>query len=375
MFSVAPEAGNGTPSSSPSPASPHNVISCIPVVGGEAQAGAVAPGETTAIVDFETVVTHWGKPQATVYVGATSPAVRKITEGSNEDAAVRQETAVEPGGSASRPVQLPNMPAEQLATTARVPLGKPVVLGTGGTTSGLTGNIQDNAALVFNRSDSPTFSGAISGAGGVTQAGRGILLLFGTNTYSGGTTINAGTLKLKDSASLPSGMAAAVNGTLDRSAFGAAVSTLTGTGTVNHSGAGNNTLSVDSGTFAGTIENTGGTLALLKTGSGQLILSGIDRYTGGTTISDGSLIVTSNSALAGRTSRTVAASGTFLFDPSQAASPVAVSSRAAAVPEPSTFVLLGAGVLTVIALRTRRNRSRYNTEHCLILKQSILGKQ
>ena len=64
---------------------------------------------------------------------------------------------------------------------------------------------------------------------------------------------------------------------------------LTGSGTVNHSGTGGNTLAVSSGVFAGTIQNTGGTLALCKLGSGQLMLCGSNSYTGGTTIADGTL--------------------------------------------------------------------------------------
>jgi autotransporter-associated beta strand protein len=54
----------------------------------------------------------------------------------------------------------------------------------------------DNGALVFERSDVVTFPGVISGTGSVTQAGIGTAILTGNNTYSGGTTITAGTLQL-----------------------------------------------------------------------------------------------------------------------------------------------------------------------------------
>ncbi len=56
----------------------------------------------------------------------------------------------------------------------------------------------DNATLRFNRSDAITFAGNISGTGGLTQAGLGTLILTGTNSYVGGTTIDAGTLQIGD---------------------------------------------------------------------------------------------------------------------------------------------------------------------------------
>ena len=69
-------------------------------------------------------------------------------------------------------------------------------IGAGGTTGSVTGNIVDNAALVFNRSNALTYGGIISGTGSVTQTGTGTLTLSGTNTYTGATTINGGTLAL-----------------------------------------------------------------------------------------------------------------------------------------------------------------------------------
>ena len=69
-------------------------------------------------------------------------------------------------------------------------------LGNGGTTGSVAGNIVDNAALVFNRSNALTYGGLISGAGTVTKNGAGTLTLTGDNTYTGTTTISAGTLSL-----------------------------------------------------------------------------------------------------------------------------------------------------------------------------------
>ncbi|TGT50290.1 hypothetical protein EN813_050910, partial [Mesorhizobium sp. M00.F.Ca.ET.170.01.1.1] len=51
--------------------------------------------------------------------------------------------------------------------------------------------VPDNGTVAFDRSDSYTFAGAISGSGAVSQIGSGTTILTGDSTYSGGTTISA----------------------------------------------------------------------------------------------------------------------------------------------------------------------------------------
>jgi autotransporter-associated beta strand protein len=75
--------------------------------------------------------------------------------------------------------------------------GGTLQIGDGGTTGTLGGGgVTNNAALVFNRSDSPTVANPISGSGSVTKAGTGTLTLSGPNSYTGNTTVSAGTLRL-----------------------------------------------------------------------------------------------------------------------------------------------------------------------------------
>src|SRR5215831_9151980 len=90
--------------------------------------------------------------------------------------------------------------------------GGVLVLGTGGTSGSILGNVafcsdatnslcdpSTNKALVFNRSDTYTFDGAISGPGQVAQVGTGKTVLTAVNTYTGATFVNAGTLSVNGS--------------------------------------------------------------------------------------------------------------------------------------------------------------------------------
>jgi|GEM_PF-1017630 len=69
-------------------------------------------------------------------------------------------------------------------------------LGIGGTSGSVIGNIVDNATLAFDRSDTFTYGGTISGNGSVVQAGSGTTVLTAHSTYTAATTVSAGTLQL-----------------------------------------------------------------------------------------------------------------------------------------------------------------------------------
>jgi fibronectin-binding autotransporter adhesin len=73
--------------------------------------------------------------------------------------------------------------------------GGTLQLGSGGTSGSVAGNIVDNGALVFNRSDAITYAGAISGAGGITQNGAGTVNLTGNSSgFIGTVNIRRGRL-------------------------------------------------------------------------------------------------------------------------------------------------------------------------------------
>ncbi|WP_290195029.1 autotransporter outer membrane beta-barrel domain-containing protein [Zwartia vadi] len=65
-----------------------------------------------------------------------------------------------------------------------------------GNTSSLQGNITNNGTVIFDQATDGTYSGVMSGTGALVKQNIGILTLSGSNTYSGGTTVNSGILSI-----------------------------------------------------------------------------------------------------------------------------------------------------------------------------------
>ena len=78
-------------------------------------------------------------------------------------------------------------------------------LGNGGASGSIAGNVENNGAFAFSRSDGFTFAGVISGSGVVYQNGPGTTTLTGNNSYSGGTAITGGTLQVSADSNLGAG--------------------------------------------------------------------------------------------------------------------------------------------------------------------------
>jgi fibronectin-binding autotransporter adhesin len=190
------------------------------------------------------------------------------------------------------------------------------------TVNGLTGNANGvitnsgtSAATLTNQGPSSTFSGLIqdgASAIGLTLNSPGnTLTLAGANTYSGPTTVQAGTLMSAATNAFSAASATTVNagGVLDLGGFNQTVSLLAGGGTVTNSGPSGATLTVNntvSTTFAGVIQDGfGGQTRLAVQGPGALILTGANSYTGATTIATGSTLQIG----AGGTSGSIDASG------------------------------------------------------------------
>ncbi len=218
--------------------------------------------------------------------------------------------------------------------------------GSGGTVSAGTGTATGYTLHTFNSSNTlslnalaTTFSGNISGTGGMTvNGGSGSqITLTGSNTNTGTTTVSSGTLQVGSGGASGTLSAGAVvnNAALvfNRSGALAVAGAISGTGTVTHSGSGTTTLTgtntytgmttisagtlqVGSGGTSGTL-GTGavtdnGTLALnrsddvtvsnaisgsgtlTKSGNGTLTLTANNTYAGATTISAGTLVLKNN---------------------------------------------------------------------------------
>ena len=166
-------------------------------------------------------------------------------------------------------------------------VGSQIVLqvGDGGTAGSIKGNVVDQGVLAFDRSNTITFGGAISGAGGLEKDGGGELILTGSSTYSGGTTVISGTLGVGNSAALGAGVVTMQqNTTLAFTAKGVVLP--------NQIVFTNEDPTIDTGAFNATITGViSGVGDLQKTGSGALTLTADETYAGKTTVAAGTLIV------------------------------------------------------------------------------------
>ena len=215
----------------------------------------------------------------------------------------------------------------------------------GGTLQWAAGNTQDvsagiapiaggETAILDTNGNNVNVNTALSGGGGLAKLGGGILLLLRANSYSGETTISGGTLQLGNGVAGNDG--SIVGNIIDNAAL---LYNLVG-----------------NQTYGGAISGNG---SLSKLGEGTLVLTGSNTYAGGTAIDAGTLTMNNGSALLDGTSLTVAAGGTFVFDPSIAGSPVIASaaSQINPVPEPGTLVLFGIAVFGAVVYLLQRRRA------------------
>ncbi|EEC0439161.1 fibronectin-binding autotransporter adhesin ShdA [Salmonella enterica subsp. enterica] len=234
-----------------------------------------------------------------------------------------------------------------------------------------SGDIDNSGVLQVGEGE---LENTLSGAGSLVKTGTGELTLSGDNTYSGGTTITGGTLTADHADSLGTG--AIDNSGVLQVGEGELENTLSGAGSLVKTGTGELTLSGDNSYSGGTtisggtltadhadslgsgdIDNSGvlqvgegelkntlsGSGSLVKTGTGELTLSGDNSYSGATTISDGTLIAANVNALG---SGNIDNSGTLMLDANGAFELANVTTHSGATTALAAGSTLNAGQLT-----------------------------
>ena len=238
-------------------------------------------------------------------------------------------------------------------------------IGSGGTTGSYAGDITNNAAVAFNRSNASTYAAVISGPGTVSKLGAGTLSMTGVRAYLGDTIISGGALEAAEGVGLPTAsflqldggvlqspaaatftrsLAASGAGNFQWTANGGGFSAGGGNMDVNVGSTGTLTWGASVGTqVVGTLklssttalnvttmlnaidlnganrevlvdDNAGATTdmaviagvlsngGLGKTGAGRLELSAVNTYDGPTTISTGTLALTATGQIANSSS-------------------------------------------------------------------------
>ncbi len=192
----------------------------------------------------------------------------------------------------------------------------PLNLGTG--VVGLTSSI----SLTANGANALTVGGVISdgsGGYGLTLNGAGTVSLAGANTYSGGANLVSGQLNINSGGALGLGTLTISGGTISNTS-GAAV-TVANNNAVNWNGnftfGGNNPLNLGAGpvtlgknvtvtvngtsplTVAAPVGDGGQGFGVTLAGTGSLILSGANTYTGATTVNGGALTLSGTTTTSG----------------------------------------------------------------------------
>ncbi|EGX6398718.1 fibronectin-binding autotransporter adhesin ShdA [Salmonella enterica] len=234
-----------------------------------------------------------------------------------------------------------------------------------------TGAVANSGVLQVGEGE---LENTLSGSGSLVKTGTGELTLSGDNSYSGGTTIIGGTLTADHADSLGTG--AVANSGVLQVGEGELENTLSGSGSLVKTGTGELTLSGDNSYSGGTtiiggtltadhadslgtgavansgvlqvgegeLENTlSGSGSLVKTGTGELTLSGDNSYSGDTTIADGTLIAANVNALG---SGNIDNSGTLMLDANGAFELANITTHTGATTALAAGSTLDAGQLT-----------------------------
>ncbi len=184
-------------------------------------------------------------------------------------------------------------------------------------------NLTSNAVVtVTNAGDTATISAPLVTTTGFEKQGPGRLVLSGANTYSGQTSVSAGTLRAGSTTAFSTTSNYFVSGTLDLGGFSNSVGGLVGLAGafVTNNGAAPAVLTLGANNldanFQGVISNGPGgvsALGITKVGTAAQALSGANTYSGTTTLENGALFAETNTALGTGTLAITSAGGATTF--------------------------------------------------------------
>jgi len=183
-------------------------------------------------------------------------------------------------------------------STAGLSIGAGTLATTGTFTTSRTVSLTAAATIDTEEDTSLTVSGVISGSGGLTKAGAGTLILTANNTYTGTTTISAGTLQIGNGGTTGSIAGDIVNNAslvFNRSDAYTIAGSITGSGTLTLSGGGTATFA-SSVSADVTLENAAAVLALDSVTAADFIVGDGGVLGGSATI--GSLTVNNGGTVA-----------------------------------------------------------------------------
>ncbi len=194
-----------------------------------------------------------------------------------------------------------------------------VQIGNGSSGGALGANvIQNHGTLIWNLPGNFTPGVGVTGTGRFVQAGSGVLTVAGSNSYTGGTTISGGTLQLANGGAL-------------------------GTGGIS-----NNAALIFNSSASATINQTiAGTGSLTLLGSGTVTLPANNTFSGGSSISNGTLMVNNPSGSGAGSGAVNVFSGGKLAGSGRIGGPVTIHSGGSLLPGNSVGTLTINNTLTV----------------------------
>ena len=312
-FTVAASGGNLTPTALVTALNTNNVS--ITTTSGNASTTGVSSNTGTAgngDININSAISGWSANTLTLSayrninisaaISGTGTSALSATAASGSGSAVLGANVTTGGAQTYNGSLLLNAATTLQSTTAGIAINGDIAPGTA-------------SALTINNATASAVSGVISGNIALTKGGAGTLTLTSANTYTGGTTITAGTLALgaNDVLADTGNLTLSGSGTLSLGSYSDTVATVSLRTTGGITGTGNATLTstgaydLQSGSVSAILA---GNLGAAKSGAGTVTLSGANTYTGGTSIAAGTLALGASDVLADTGNITISGSGT-----------------------------------------------------------------